>query len=91
MFSPELIQTDIPEITVIPRTIIFKIKRLLDIRKISYEVIRQDDFPDGCPGGCIYRGKKCMKYVYGIKACVSRESLFKAAEDLFHVNLEEIA
>lgn len=91
MFQPNLIQTETPEITVIPTRILLKVRDLLDKRKITYRVISKYDLPDGAPSMCTFLGKEHRDFIYGIECCVTRESLLKAAEDLYHVSPNEIA
>lgn len=85
-----LVSTNEPEVTVIPRRILLKVKYLLEKRNIPYTQVNERDFEEDWPGGCIYRGTTFLDDVWGIVAPVTRESLFKAAEDMWHMSPDEI-
>jgi hypothetical protein len=86
----ELVKTETPQVTVIPKRILLKVLDLLDKRNIHYEYFIQNDFKNGWPGWAVYRGETFSKNVYAIVACVTPESLIKAAEDMYHMNFGDI-
>jgi hypothetical protein len=86
----ELVKTETPQITVIPYIIVTKVRELLDERGISFKQVAWDDFEDGWPWGCTYRGEYYVDDSVAIIACVTTESLAKAAEDMFFLEHDDI-
>jgi hypothetical protein len=86
----ELTKTKDPQVTVLPSVILANVKDLLEKRNISYEQVHQYDFEEGWPWGCTFRGEYYSRNIYAIVACVTPESLTKAAEDMFFMTHNEI-
>jgi hypothetical protein len=86
----ELVKTETPQVTVIPKRIMLKVLDLLDKRGIEHREVHQYDFEEGWPGWAVYRGETFSENVYAIIACVTPESLIKAAEDMYHMNFGDI-
>jgi hypothetical protein len=86
----ELVKTETPQVTVIPSIILLNVRDLLDKRGIPFRQVYQYDFEDGWPWGCTYRGEYYSEDVFAIIACVTPESLTKAAEDMFFLDHDEI-
>lgn len=85
--AEKIIRTTEPEITVLPRFIALRIYDVLRENNIPFEIIPQDDIPEGKVSGiATYRGKKYYRNVVGIKTCVDSEYLHDLAERMFHID-----
>lgn len=85
-----LIMTDEPQVTIVPRRAVFMIRLLLNRRGIPFEVFDESEFQDGWPADCVYRGKYYDDNIYAIVAHITPESLTKAAEDMLHLDRDLI-
>jgi hypothetical protein len=86
----ELVKTETPQVTVIPYIILLNVRDLLNKRNIPFKQVAWDDFEEGWPWGCTYRGEYYVDDTFAIIACVTPESLTKAAEDMFFLDHDEI-
>lgn len=85
-----LTMTQDPQVTVVPRRTVIMIRTLFERRGIPFEVFDESEFEEGWPGSCVYRGKRYMDNIYAIVACVTPDSLMKAAEDMLYMDQDEI-
>lgn len=86
----DLVITDEPQVTIIPRRTLFMVRTLLERRKIPFKAYDQFDFEEGWPGSCMYRGKYYDDNLYAIVANITPDSLMKAAEDMLHLDRDLI-
>ena len=90
MFEHEILRTEEPCITPIPRQVIREVMAFLIKNKISYEVIEEEDIPDEVPGVVIFWGRRFFENLRAIKCSVESECLHDIAELLYHVDAREI-
>lgn len=90
MFECEIIKTQEPCITPLPRIIIRKVMAFLIMNKISYEVVKEEDIPESVPGIITYMGKKCYSGIWALKCNIEPQCLHDIAESLHHVDTEDI-
>ncbi len=90
MFQHEIIRTQEPCITPIPRQVIRETMAFLIKNKISYEVVEEEDIPDEVPGVVTFWGKRFFENLRAIKCSVEPECLHDIAESLYHVDAREI-
>jgi hypothetical protein len=89
----DLVRTNEPEATILPSRICLKVRDLLNAAGISFKEISMydiDHYKDEWPGWIRYRGELLTDHNYALIATVTKESLFKAAEDMYHMEVEEI-
>ncbi len=90
MFEHEILRTEEPRITPIPRLAIRKVMAFLIVNKISYEVLKEEDIPDGVPGIITFLGKRCSMGLWALKCSVEPECLHDIAESIHHVSVRDI-
>ena len=90
MFEHEILRTEEPRITPIPRLAIRKVMAFLIVNKIPYEVLKEEDIPDRVPGIITFLGKRCSMGLWALKCSVESECLHDIAESIHHVSVRDI-
>ena len=90
MYNPVIERTETEELTFLPGYILNKLEPFMQKHNIEYEIIHQDDFEEGWPGGYIYKGRTRCNNVVAVKAKVAEPCLHRIAEELKDVDDDEI-
>jgi hypothetical protein len=86
MLDINLVRTETPEVTVVPRKIRMMVLKLLDSEGIPYKQVFQFDranYQEGWPGRITYNGQVYSDRNYAFITTVTQESLFDTAEKLW--------
>ena len=90
MYNPVIERTETEELTFLPTFIINRLELFMKKHNIQYELIHQDDFEEGWPGGYTYGRLHRTYRVMAVKAKVAEPCLHRIAEELKDIDDDEI-
>ena len=90
MYNPVIERTETEELTFLPGFVMGKLRLFMQKHNIEYEIIHQDDFEEGWPGGYTYGRLHRTQGVVAVKAKVAEPCLHRIAEELKDVDDDEI-